>query len=140
MGSDENVGSSGGKATPPAVLRPPAQSGSKRSLEVDSEAAGTEPLRAVRLKWVAQRLPEAHGVVPNDVRLVLDSFELVQGSDPSSRAELTSGTSPQACVAAASLLASLLQVPASAILTAEFPLVRELQHVLQPLSPAISNI
>ncbi|KAL1500247.1 hypothetical protein AB1Y20_012915 [Prymnesium parvum] len=78
-----------------------AETGLKRSLE---EA----PQRCIRLKWSGAPLNPSAGC---DGRL--HSFELFHAA----AGELdTSGPSPQACVAAASLLASLLQVP----LVAEF--------------------
>ena len=111
----------------------------KRSLEVDAEA---EPVRSVRLKWVAQRKPVQRnfGAISGHVRMVLESFELVQRADPAASAELACEVSTKACVAAANLLANLLQFPPSAIVIAEFPLIREKTLVLQPLSCGFSNV
>mmetsp|Transcript_1139 Transcript_1139/g.2434 ORF Transcript_1139/g.2434 Transcript_1139/m.2434 type:complete len:137 (-) Transcript_1139:162-572(-) len=133
--ADENLGTCRGE--PPAAHKQVPQIGVKRSLETD---AASEPARVIRLTWSAKR-KSMHGceAVSPSAHLVLDSFELVHRTDPASLPELACGTSLQACVAAASLLASLLRVPSRAIVTAEFPLVHENPAVLQPISPSITN-
>ena len=107
----------------------------KRGLEAEEL-----PQRYVRLKWVAQHQagqPPSGG----SSQLVLDSFELVRSGSVAEAPNEPGGPSAQACVAAASLLASLLQlqVPSSTVLTAEFPLAPTHPNVLRALTPAMVN-
>ena len=96
----------------------------------------------MRLKWVAHRKPvqlrscAVSGPGGSSGQLVLDSFELVPGAAESLE---SGGASAQACASAAALLTSLLQVPSSTVLTAEFLLSPAHPNVLRTLTPAFVN-
>lgn len=94
--------------------------------------------RFVRLKWAAPSTPSqpACDTRTHD-RLVLDSFELIRSAAPLDSQPCEA--SPQAYAAAASLLVSLLTLPANSVVTADIPLVPPHSNALQTLSDSRMN-
>lgn len=122
--------------TNPAHPRRPSDrlhSNGKRTRETQARP------RSVRLKWIArQRKGELDCANERFSRLVLESFEAVNGSESLLAAD-TGEPTAQACVAAVALLTSLLQVPSSTVITADVPIVAAYSNVLKPLSAATVN-